>query len=85
MVSVRNDPMHLQGDGDDEYYAEDEDGIEEEEEEEEAMEEEIVEMAVHLGLKTITASDQLTDTQLWIIERAIEAPLPEGWTVSEAL
>ena len=73
--------MRLQEDGEDEYYDEEDGGIDEEDDE--ATEEEVVEMAVHLGLKTVTASDQLTDTQLWIIERAIEAPLPEGWTVSE--
>lgn len=48
------------------------------------MELEVVEMAVHLGLKSITASNQLSEAQLWIIEKALEAPLPDGWTVRTA-
>lgn len=36
---------------------------------------------MHLGLKSVTASNQLTEAQMWIIEKALEAPLPDGWTV----
>eukprot|EP00873_Tetraselmis_striata_P028998 jgi/Tetstr1/449262/TSEL_036467.t1 len=49
----------------------------------EKLELELVDMAVHLGLKSVTASNQLTEAQMWIIEKALEAPLPDGWTEHE--
>mmetsp|Transcript_14063 Transcript_14063/g.39847 ORF Transcript_14063/g.39847 Transcript_14063/m.39847 type:complete len:495 (+) Transcript_14063:293-1777(+) len=52
--------------------------MEKEEEEEDVAEEEIVDMAIHLG-QNVRASSQLSEAQLWIIDRALEAPLPDGW------
>ena len=53
----------------------------EEDSDDEATEEEIVEMALHLGLNDITSSSKLSEAQLWIVYRALEAPLPDGWQV----
>jgi hypothetical protein len=46
---------------------------------EEVDEGELLEMAAHLGCE-VDAIDQLPTSVRWIVEKALEAPLPDNWS-----
>jgi hypothetical protein len=45
----------------------------------EVDEEELLEMAVHLGCD-INSTEELPASVRWIVSKALEAPLPENWS-----